>query len=168
MIEKVFEAARTGDAAQLERLLAEAPALANAENADGLTPLGFAAHFGQAEAVRVLLDRGAEVGALSHSTVPYIPANTALHAALAGTRSAEVIALLLERGAPVNLQDSNGHTCLHVAAFHDDNLQLIELLLERGAEPAAESGDGSTALEIAVRQGNANVAALLRERADRA
>lgn len=164
MINEVFAAAQAGDAAQLVRLLSANPALANTENTEGLTPLGFAAHFGHAQAAAVLLDYGADINALSHSKVGYIPSNTALHAAIAGERSLEVIGLLLERGAATGIFDSNGHTCLHVAAFHDDNRELAKLLIEFGADVHARQEGGRTALSIAADRGNLKVAELLREK----
>src|SRR4051812_33448285 len=122
MINDIFTAARTGDVNGVKDLLDTDLSLANAENSDGLTLLGFAAHFGQQEVVRLLLENGADVNAASHSQVSYIPSNTALHAAIAGERSIGVIRLLLEHRAKTTIMDSNGHTCLHVAAFHLDSM----------------------------------------------
>src|SRR4051812_8105620 len=115
MINDVFTAARTGDANRVKELLNTDLSLANSENNDGLTLLGFASHFGQSEVVRLLLDNGADVNALSHSKVSYIPSNTALHAAIAGERNLEVIQRLLAHRANPTIMDSNGHTSLHVA-----------------------------------------------------
>ncbi|RKN84075.1 ankyrin repeat domain-containing protein [Paenibacillus ginsengarvi] len=163
-IGELFRAAQGGDAVKLAELLEAHPGLANEANGDGLTPLGYAAHFGNSDAVRVLLDAGAVVNAVSSSKVSYIPSNTALHAAIAGERCLETIGLLLERGADTRLFDSNGHTCLHTAAFHDDNVQLIAMLLKYGADVNAAAEGGETALSIAVKRDNGNVAAFLRER----
>ncbi|MUT65234.1 ankyrin repeat domain-containing protein [Paenibacillus sp. NEAU-GSW1] len=162
-INDLFKAAQSGDAARLQGILESHPQLANTENGQGLTPLGYAAHFGNKDAVQVLLNYGADVNAVSHSSVSYIPSNTALHAAIAGERNADVIKLLLEHGAQTNIFDSNGHTCLHSAAFHDDNIELIRLLIEHGAEVNARIEGGETALALAIGQGNVNVAELLRE-----
>ncbi|GIP34473.1 ankyrin repeat domain-containing protein [Paenibacillus sp. J2TS4] len=157
-----FQAVQSGDASRLKDILESRPHLANSENGDGLTLLGYAAHYGNKEAVKILLDYGADVNALSHSKVSYIPSNTALHAAIAGERSLDVIKLLLAHHAQTNLFDSNGHTCLHTAAFHDDNLEIIRLLLEHGADINARIEGGDTALSLAIQQGNHNVAELLR------
>lgn len=164
MIDEVFDAARLGDSQKLKDLLNANPALANMENADGLTPLGFAAHFGQAQAVGLLLDHGADANAVSHSKISYIPSNTALHAAIAGERSLDVIRLLLERGAATDIRDSNGHTCLHVAAYHGDRRDILDLLIEYEADINAITKDGTTALMIAKEQGNLNAAEWLRQR----
>lgn len=162
MIDELFQAAQFGDAARLKNLLSEHPHLANTENGDGLTPLGYAAHFGSREAVEALLDCGADVNAVSHSKIAFIPSNTALHAAIAGERNVEVIKLLLSRGAKTTVYDSNGHTCLHSAAFHDDNVEIIGLLLEHGADANGKPEGGETPLAVALRQGNYTVAELLR------
>jgi uncharacterized protein len=162
-IEEVSQAAQLGDATRLKELLQVEPILVNTENTDGLTPLGFAAHYGHIEAVQVLLDYGADPNALSHSAIPYIPSNTALHAAIAGKRNLEVIQLLLNHKTSPAIFDSNGHTSLHVAAFHDDNEVIIRLLLEHGAPLQTQTTDGKTPLVIAVEQGNLKVAEFLRQ-----
>jgi ankyrin repeat protein len=131
----VFRAAQSGDISKLALLLNSEPVLANTENSDGLTPLGFAAHFGHKDIVQLLLDHGAEVNALSHSKIDYIPSNTALHAAIAGERNLDVIKLLLQHNALTNIFDSNGYTSLHTAAFHDNNTEIICLLIQHGATP---------------------------------
>ena len=163
MINDIFTAARTGDVNQVKAHLDTDSSLANAENSDGLTLLGFAAHFGQGEVVKLLLENGADVNAVSHSRVSYIPSNTALHAAIAGERSLEVIQLLLAHGAKPTIMDSNGHTSLHVAAFHKDSTSIIGLLLEHGADVNAKSEDGVYAIDLAKEQGHTAVIAMLRE-----
>ncbi|SFE72796.1 Ankyrin repeat-containing protein [Paenibacillus catalpae] len=162
-ISDLFQAAQSGDAAKVKEMISAHPQLANTENQDGLTPLGYAAHFGHAEVVREMLELGADVNAVSHSRVSFIPSNTALHAAIAGERSLEVIKLLLAHGADTTILDSNGHTCLHSAAFHDDNLEMIQLLMEHGADVHSAADGGDTPLSLAIQQGNENVASLLRE-----
>lgn len=162
LVDDLFQAARTGDADRLRAMLAEHPQLANMENGDGLTPLGYAAHYGSKEAVQALLEFGAEINATSHSRISFIPSNTALHAAIAGERSMDVIRLLLASGARTDIRDSNGHTCLHSAAFHDDSEALIWLLIEHGADPNAVGEQGETALSLAEERGNGRVAELLR------
>lgn len=162
-LEKWFTAAQHGDTATLAALLTAHPELANAENGDGLTLLGYAAHFGQSEAAALLLDYGADVNAVSHSKVSYIPSNTALHAALAGERSTAVIRLLLGRGAATNIADSDGQFALHSAAYHTDQAEIIALLLQHGADPSAMNANGRNALEIALERGHETAAACLRE-----
>jgi len=163
MIDDLFQALQSGDASRLKPILESHPHLSNTENSDGLTPLGYAAHFGNQAAVQLLLDHGADVNALSHSKISFIPSNTALHAAIAGERSMDVIRLLLTHHAQTDIFDSNGHTCLHTAAFHDDNEEMIRLLIEYGADVNAKIEGGETALSLAVKQGHHNIAELLRQ-----
>lgn len=162
-INELFRASQNGDVVKIKTLLASLPDLANTENSDGLTPLGYAAHYGQAEAARLLLAHGADVNAVSHSKISFIPSNTSLHAALAGERSVEVVRLLLEHGAATNILDSDGQNALHTAAFHTDQAELIELLLQHGADPSALSDEGQTALDIALDKGNHSTAKCLRD-----
>jgi ankyrin repeat protein len=163
LIGDLFQAIQSGDISSLNSILESQPSLANTENNDGLTPLGFAAHFGNKEAAQLLLDHRADINALSHSKISFIPSNTPLHAAIAGERNMDVIKLFMTHNAHTNLSDSNGHTSLHTAAFHDDNIEIIRLLIEHGADINAVDREGETALSLAVKQGNHNVAELLRE-----
>src|SRR3990170_4438450 len=61
----VFDAAAVGDVDRLTELLDGDADLAGAWSEDGYTPLHFAAFFDRGKAVRVLLDHGADVGAVS-------------------------------------------------------------------------------------------------------
>ena len=150
VVKEVFLAAQINDQAYLSKLLTENADLANQENDVGLTLLGYAAHFGQTESVKILLKFGADVNALSHSKLSFIPSNTALHAAIAGERNLEVIELLLEHGAKTTIMDSNGHSCLHTAAYHDDNTEIIHRLLQYGAQVEQKGPDGKTALDLTI------------------
>lgn len=157
----LFQAVQDGHVEKLKSLLDADPEFANTENQDGLTPLGYASHYGQAGVVRLLLEHGADVNALSHSKISFIPSNTALHAALAGERSPEVIQLLLEHGASTSILDSDGQYALHSAAFHTDQTELIEVLLQHGADPSVLNSSGQTALDIALERGNTSTASCL-------
>lgn len=161
-VSDLFQFIESGDGDALEKALILSPNLANTENEQGLTPLGFSSHFGDKNTVQILINHHADIDALSHSKIEYIPSNTALHAAIAGTRNLEVIELLLNNGAKTNIFDSNGHTALHTAAFHDDNTELISLLITHGASAHARLDNGVTAMELAIEQGNNKVAEQLR------
>ncbi|MED4583417.1 ankyrin repeat domain-containing protein [Brevibacillus choshinensis] len=164
-IKELFQASQAGDSRKVKDLLEKDASLANTENEEGLTPLGYAAHFGHVDVVRLLLEKGADVQAVSHSKIAYIPSNTALHAAIAGEGDVEVVGLLLASGANTNTFDSNGHTCLHTAAFHDKHIEIIRLLIAHGAqvnEPAKNEGR-QTPLALALEKGNAHVVELLRQ-----
>ncbi|XP_065346583.1 serine/threonine-protein phosphatase 6 regulatory ankyrin repeat subunit B-like [Cloeon dipterum] len=71
--------------------------------------------------------------------------NTPLHhAALANYP--EIIEMLVNHGADVNLQNKNGWTALHLAARH--NPELSQTLLDHGADVNSKHNDGWTALHF--------------------
>jgi uncharacterized protein len=164
MTEVVFALAQQGDAVRLADHFVQDASIVNVENVNGLTLLGYAAHFGHPSCVEVLLRFGADVNAISHSKIDYIPSNTALHAAIAGERNLDVIRLLLENGANPNLFDSNGHTSLHVAAYHPDSVDIANLLLEYGADSFASAEGGLTPIQVAEQRGNHRVLKILNGR----
>lgn len=131
----VFEAAAVGDVARLTELLDEERSLATAYAPDGHFPLGLAAYFGRPAAVRLLLQRGADVHAVARNPMQV----QALHAAVAG-RNLEAVRLLVEAGAPVDAQQHGGWTPLMAAAAHGDE-DIVDLLLAHGATPTSEAAD---------------------------
>ena len=155
----VFEAAALGRLDALSAALASDPAQVNAISADGFTPLGLAAFFGQAEAARSLLDHGADPNIASANAMRVAP----LHSAVAAQQLA-IAEALLQRGAQVNAVQADDFTPLHEAA-QNGQVEMIALLLAHGADPAAETSEGKTPLAIAEEAGQQTAAALLRERA---
>jgi uncharacterized protein len=149
----VFQAATDGDAPALRAALDAAPDQARAFNTDGWTALHLAAHYGQLAAVRLLLDRGAQVGAVSRNAM----ANHPLHAGLAGQRDSETARALIEAGADVNGRGASGITPLHLAASRGD-VGLIAMLLQAGADPTARMDDGQSAADLARARGFAEAA----------
>jgi len=77
------------------------------------------------------LDR-AEIGAQLAQHPEYRDSPKALFAAAKRNR-ADAVALLLDLGTPLELQDEQGQRALHVAAAQDA-LAVVKLLVERGAE----------------------------------
>lgn len=150
-----FNAAWEGDVPRLATLLNTHPELLNAHSRDGWTALQLAAYLGRVEATRFLLERGADIAALSKNEM----ANTALHGGIAGRR-AETTALLLDAGADAEASDAWGATALHLAA-HEGVPALVELLLARGAQVNARRRDGKTPLGVALAEGKTEAADLL-------
>ena len=72
----------------------------------------------------------------------------------------ETVALLLDRGASVDLPSDAGMTALMGAAFRGDEA-LVVRLLEAGADPLLVSHAGQTALGFAQTFGNSGAAKLL-------
>jgi ankyrin repeat protein len=64
------------------------------------------------------------------------------------TNSDEIVKLLLNKGADVNISDNQGDTALILAAsFGDEN--MVKFLLSKGADINAKLNDGTTALILA-------------------
>jgi ankyrin repeat protein len=131
----VFEAAAFGKSDRLRELLDEDPAQANAFGDDGFHPLGLACFFGHVDATRLLLERGADVNALS--TNEHVQ-TAAIHAAAAAqgmdeaTRY-ELVKLALEHGADPNLPQGGGFRAIDAARQNGDS-RVERLLLEHGAK----------------------------------
>lgn len=150
----VFEAAALGDEARLKELVRGAGSV-NEWSSDGFTPLHLASFFGHAVAVRLLLEGGADVSAVSRNDLAVQPLNSA-----AAGDHVDVARDLLDGGADVNARSHGGFTPLHAAAEHGDR-ELADLLLERGGDASARLDDGRLPEDVANEKRHGEVAALL-------
>lgn len=82
----------------------------------GIRPLFYAALFGRPIAMRLLIERGANVNGWSVAGIR-VPGNTALQAACA-CANISCVKLLLETNADIHCKDENGNTALNLAASH--------------------------------------------------
>jgi ankyrin repeat protein len=130
----VFDAAAVGDVDRLGELLDGDADLIGAYSEDGYTPLHFAAFFDRGKAVRLLLDRGADVGAVSKNDMKVQP----LHSAVAAN-SREVAAALLTAGADPNAKQEGGFTPLMGAEENEKEGDMVRLLMDHGAEESASA-----------------------------
>ncbi len=103
----LFTAARMGDLPRVAAILDGNPALITAADPAGRTPLHYAALGGRADAVTLLLSRGAEVNAIDQQS------RTPLHLAARHLRL-EALQALLTAGADAAAKDAEGRTPLHV------------------------------------------------------
>jgi len=123
----VLDLAATGRADDLRARLAEDPGRANERAQDGFTALHLACFFGGADAVRVLLEAGADPNPPQDNPMSVAP----LHSA-AAARNREAVRLLLEAGADANARQHGGYTALDAANQHED-AEMAELLRRHGA-----------------------------------
>jgi ankyrin repeat protein len=151
----VLEAAGTGRADRLRDLLDADPEARDVRTPEGFTPLGLAAFMGGADAVRVLLDHGADPDDDADNQFGVRPVNAA-----AAAHDHETMRLLLEAGADPDAQQKGGFTPLHEAA-HSDDVEMARLLLEHKADPSIEADDGRDSAKLAADDGSKGVEALL-------
>jgi uncharacterized protein len=131
----VFEAAAIGNTERLRELVDEDASRANAFGDDGFHPLGLACFFGNVDAARLLLERGAHVNALSKNEHVQ---TAAIHAAAAaeGKDEAlryELVQLALEHKADPNLRQGGGFRAIDAARQNGD-ARIEQLLLDHGAD----------------------------------
>lgn len=141
-----LRAARAGDTDSLRAWLA-AGNHPDRRDAQGWTPLLWAAVRGQPQAVALLLDNphAAADPALAHGTSQALPIHFAGHSG-----SVEVAEALLAK-RPEHLDavwDINGHTILLQAVFYG-HLELAAAMLRRGASTAITTARGLGGLELA-------------------
>jgi hypothetical protein len=138
-------AARHGQVEAME-VLFEAGASPTAPDKRGRTPLMAAVQSGNPEAIRFLIDTGADVNARDQLQ------GTALLRAAGTFGDLESVQVLLSAGADVNVQDKNGMTPLMWAARWGD-AQRVEALVEAGARVTVRDNSGKTALDWARSRG---------------
>jgi ankyrin repeat protein len=122
--EQFYSAIRENNIAQLKALL-DQKASANLADARGITPLMYAAEVGSLDAMRILIDRGADVNAQNDI------GSTALMWSVSDPAK---VRLLLDHGAQVNLLAKSGRSALIIAAFTNPSAEVVRLLLAKGAK----------------------------------
>jgi ankyrin repeat protein len=122
---------------------------------DGKTALHYACYCGHVLVVRWLVERRADVEAVTKN------GETALHFSF-HCRGASVAKLLIENGAKIDAITIDGQTALHYACLGDES--LVELLIRRGANVEASTHCGETALHYACEYGHIAAVKLLIEK----
>ncbi|KAF7590745.1 hypothetical protein BBP40_002483 [Aspergillus hancockii] len=153
---------------------------------DGLTPLIRACVAANENAVRELLDAGANVDgrgaagetplmAASHMGFSSLVSLLLQRGANANARSsggqtpllfatsgdnAAIVKLLLRHGAKINFSNNDGVTAL-ISAASDNHIELSRVLLSEGADVNMQTRDGCTALMFAARNENTQITKIL-------
>jgi ankyrin repeat protein len=140
---RLMDALRRGDHATFEKTLRQNPKAAKGQNSSGSTPLMYAALYGDARAVQMLLDQGANANRRNDAGA------TAL---LWAADQPAAVRILLEHGADPNIRSADGLTPLLLAAARIGGSNVVKLLLDYGAKlegqavlmRAAAAGDEAT------------------------
>jgi ankyrin repeat protein len=151
----IMMACQWGDASEVRQLIREYPWLAEAPDANGITPLHVASMWGHESIVRMLIDRGAKVNAQNRAGM------TPLHSAsMAG--HCGVVNMLLNEGADPNLCDGMGNAALYFSVW-DGHLDIVTRLLSAGANPNATNSKNETPLKRASTHSHPEIIKLLIE-----
>ncbi len=134
-----YDAIRANDLSRLRAMLKEG-ASANTPDPRGLTPLMYAATVGSVDAMRILIDAGADVNAKNG-----FESNALMWSV---TEIAKVRALV-DHGANVNATSKAGRTPLLLAAMSDHSAEIVQFLIAKGANVKAVDGPHFTALNLA-------------------
>jgi ankyrin repeat protein len=149
----LFDATLTGNVVAMNSFL-KSGADPNFIDNNIKTPLINAVSDNNYEAVKLLLDNGADINLQTH-----YGAAALLYSCGYNTKIAE---LLLKSGANPDLQNYIGKTRLLYAAACG-NKKLVELLIKAGANPDLKDNDGNNAIDIAIKYNNIEVVELLNE-----
>lgn len=127
---------------------------------EGRTVLMYAAFNGHKEVVEKLIQYNADVNIQDTS------GSTALMFASSGP-STETVSLLIDKGAKINTVDNGEHFSALMWAAAEGQLDNVKLLLKHNADTTLQDIDGDTAETFAAGAGHAEVAALLKDHADK-
>jgi ankyrin repeat protein len=153
----LHNAAFSGNPEMVRHILRDLPMKVdvNASTFDGYTPLITAAEFGNARAVEILLEAGANVAPATAVRL----SGTALHLASINGHT-EIVRLLLKHGAATEARCLLGRTPLILAALTSRD-EVLSALLSAGAKIEARDDAGGTALQAAAAMGHADAVRIL-------
>ena len=149
-VEQVFQAIRANDMSSLRQLTSRGAA--NVKDKLSMSALHYAALYGSPEAVRILLEAGADPDAKNAGGATPL---------IFGAYNLEKTKLLVAKGADVNAATDLGTRPLWVAASTHDNASTVRHLIEHGADPKAVSRNATDFLQRAAMFSEPEVVRLL-------
>ena len=139
-----YAAIRANDLGRLQVMLKSGANPNITEPRSGVTPLMHSAIVGSADAMKLLLDNGAD---------PNLTTTAGSTALMFSVTDIAKVRLLLDRGANVNAASKFGRTALLLAALSEGSADIVRLLITKGADVKVSDGIKTTAL-IAAAGGN--------------
>ena len=137
----------------LVQLLVEQGVDVDAEDDDGDTPLTQAISLGNSTLVKLFLQHGADPNKRLKTKDKLSPLGVVLVGCINGLstrlRQCEILHLLLQYGADINMTDDTGNTAL----MHTVNNEIVEVaraLIDAGANVNVQNSDGVSSLGLAV------------------
>jgi len=137
----LLRAAEKGSVVKMREAL-EDGACINTRDRNGYTPLHLAAGNNHARAVKMLLEKGADV------EPPHVRDVSPLHMAVKGSGDAQVCELLIDGGAAVDTADT-AYSAILTDTLLKKRYDILQYLISRGADPDYSREYGSTAMMAA-------------------
>lgn len=155
----IFEAAKIGDVDCIKKLLVNIPTEKKKEfvsqrDSEGLTPLHWAARYGHAKVVSVLIGAGADPNmqdSYGWTSLGWATFNGQL----------AVVQILIISGVDLDLRIANDDTAL-CRAVRYNHPELVRFLISAGADLYKKNLRGETPFDIAERVGDPKIVDLLR------
>lgn len=141
----LIQAAQSDDNKEIVEALLKAGAEINAQTQEGLTALMRFAWMGQIEAVKLLLDAGADTKLKNENGW------TAFYFACSHGNNEKIVKYLLDAGANPNEKDARGQTPLMWIGW-GERAENFKTLIAAGADAGAKDDDGKTPLMISARR----------------
>lgn len=136
----------------------------NIKNNDNKTPLHEAAQFVQFEAIKILVENGADVNVLKKSD--WTPLMLACTRIKDENKNLEIVKYLVEKGALIDYQNKDGWSALHLIV-REPASKILSYLIEQKIDLMKLSKNGRSALHVACLHSNLDaVNLLIRNNAD--
>ncbi|GMT11204.1 hypothetical protein PFISCL1PPCAC_2501 [Pristionchus fissidentatus] len=131
------------DSIETNRILEHFPSEVSQKDDDGRVALHYATEALSLDTIKKIIDNDPSLIDASDNTDRVTPLCTAIQAG-----RAEVVTLLLDKGASITHVDSDGHSVVHWAVVSAE-LEVLNVLIERGASLDVKDKNRATALHYA-------------------